>query len=180
MPAIRRTFSSRKEFFANAAESAQPHRRPGRPDGKLYLSLNSTCYLRRRQPGRIWSQWSMPRPVSCCTPGPWPAATALCGRRQPGLRRLRGQRRSWPWTRPRRTRTVIAGLHNAAGMTVDDEGPIYVAVRDPDNQVKVYSPEGKLLRAIGRPGGRRLLAPGSPTAWLSPKGSPWMRPANFG
>jgi outer membrane protein assembly factor BamB len=60
------------------------------------------------------------------------------------------------------TRTVIKGLHNASGVAVDKQNRIYVAVREPENQVKIFTPEGKLLRAIGRPGGRRLLGPWQP------------------
>ena len=33
------------------------------------------------------------------------------------------------------------------------------AVGDPDNQIKVFSPPGKLVKAIGRPGGRALVGP---------------------
>ena len=36
---------------------------------------------------------------------------------------------------------------------------VHAAVRDPENQVKIFSPEGKPLRDIGRRGGRRLIGP---------------------
>jgi hypothetical protein len=57
------------------------------------------------------------------------------------------------------TRTIVKSLRNATGVAVDAEGLIYVAVRDPENQVKIFSPEGKTVRAIGRRGGRRLIGP---------------------
>jgi len=58
-----------------------------------------------------------------------------------------------------KTRQVLGGLQNASGVAVDRQGQIYVALRDPQNQVQVFAPDGRLLRAIGRPGGRRLLGP---------------------
>jgi sugar lactone lactonase YvrE len=56
-------------------------------------------------------------------------------------------------------RQVVGGLKNAAGVAADAGGNIYVAVREPDNQVKVFSAEGKPLRQIGRRGGRPQLGP---------------------
>ena len=56
-----------------------------------------------------------------------------------------------------RDRPVVTDLHNATGVTAGKDGQIYVATGEPDNQVKVFSPGGKLVRAIGRPGGRRAL-----------------------
>ena len=57
---------------------------------------------------------------------------------------------------------LINGLENASALAVDGDGRIYVGVGDPDNQVLVYSPEGKLLKTIGRKGGRALLGPWQP------------------
>ena len=53
--------------------------------------------------------------------------------------------------------SVVADLQNAAGLSLDAEGNLYVGVRDPDNQVKVFSKEGKLTRTIGKSGGRPVL-----------------------
>ena len=60
------------------------------------------------------------------------------------------------------TKTFISGLTNAAGLTGDAQGRVYVGVGDPDNQVRVYDAGGKFLRAIGRAGGRALLGPWQP------------------
>jgi outer membrane protein assembly factor BamB len=57
------------------------------------------------------------------------------------------------------TRAVIKNLRNATGITVDKAGQIYVGLGDPENQVKAFDPDGTLVRAIGRPGGRRLIGP---------------------
>ncbi len=57
---------------------------------------------------------------------------------------------------------LISGLVNARAVAVDAEGNLFVAVGDPDNQIQVYSPGGKLLRSIGRPGGRELVGKWTP------------------
>ncbi len=57
------------------------------------------------------------------------------------------------------TRPVVQGLKNATGIAVDKDGLIYVGVREPDNQVKVYAADGKLVRTIGRQGGRAAIGP---------------------
>jgi len=59
-------------------------------------------------------------------------------------------------------RPLIENLQGANAIALDPKGNIYVAVGDPDNQVLVYSPDGKPLRAIGRKGGRALLGPWQP------------------
>ncbi len=56
----------------------------------------------------------------------------------------------------------IEGLQGANALALDPKGHLFVAVGDPDNQVLVYSPDGKLLKAIGRKGGRALLGPWQP------------------
>ncbi len=52
---------------------------------------------------------------------------------------------------------VVKGVANARSVTADQDGNIYVGVGDPDNQVKVFDPTGKPLRAVGKAGGRPLL-----------------------
>jgi len=51
----------------------------------------------------------------------------------------------------------VKGLQSAHAIALDAKGNVYVGVRDPLNQVLVYSPQGRRLRAIGRRGGRALL-----------------------
>jgi len=59
---------------------------------------------------------------------------------------------------------VIAGLQNAQALAIGADGAFYIGVGDPDNQVKVFdaagpsagSGEAKLLRSIGKSGGRPL------------------------
>lgn len=47
---------------------------------------------------------------------------------------------------------VEKGLEDPHGITVDKNGTIYVSDRGKSHQVKVFSPQGKLLRTIGKPG----------------------------
>jgi len=56
-----------------------------------------------------------------------------------------------------RHRSVVAQeLIRPSGLGVDSTGRIYVSDIDPSEQcVKVFSPEGRLMSRIGRPGGRR-------------------------
>jgi hypothetical protein len=57
---------------------------------------------------------------------------------------------------------VITGLTNPTALTVDRQGTIYVGEGEPENVVKCFSPAGKRLRTIGRPGGRPLLGKWDP------------------
>jgi hypothetical protein len=57
------------------------------------------------------------------------------------------------------TETVIAdGLEDPHGIAVDAAGNIYVSDHGRSHQVKVFSPKGKLLRTVGKPGGPQLGA----------------------
>ena len=56
-----------------------------------------------------------------------------------------------------KTEPVVTGLKNARGLAIGKDGEIYVGVLDPDNQVKVFGRNGKLVRSIGKRGGRTLL-----------------------
>ena len=50
------------------------------------------------------------------------------------------------------TALVVEGLDDPQQITLDSEGNLYVSDRGPSHQVKVFSPTGEALRAIGRPG----------------------------
>lgn len=47
---------------------------------------------------------------------------------------------------------ITSGLVAPFGITVDDQSRIYVSDRGESNQVKVFSPDGQLIRSIGTPG----------------------------
>jgi hypothetical protein len=58
-----------------------------------------------------------------------------------------------------KTKMVISGLKDAQGLALGKSGEFYIGVLDPDNQVKVFSAEGKEIRTIGKKGGRPLVGP---------------------
>ncbi len=68
------------------------------------------------------------------------------------------------------TKPLVSGLANAGGIAVDAAGQIYVAVGLPDNQVKVFSADGKPIRSIGRTGGRPPVGPWTPEGMAFVKG----------
>ena len=80
-----------------------------------------------------------------------------CGRKAlPGLRGNE-DRRGDPQTGA--LATVVDGLRGVRCVAADKEGNIYAGLRDPQNQVQVLDRTGKLVRTIGKPGGRNLLGP---------------------
>lgn len=64
---------------------------------------------------------------------------------------------------------VGKGLEGPVGITLDSAGRIYVSDRGERNQVKVFSPQGKALRAIGKRG-RPKLGPYDPQQMHNPNG----------
>lgn len=54
---------------------------------------------------------------------------------------------------------LVDKVEGAKGLAIGPDGKIYVSVGDPDNQVKVFGPDGKPAGEIGRKGGRALLGP---------------------
>lgn len=66
--------------------------------------------------------------------------------------------------------TVVgAGLEDPIGITLDRAGRIYISDRGRSNQVKVFSPQGRFVRAIGHPGLPRL-GPYDPRLMHQPNG----------
>ncbi len=76
---------------------------------------------------------------------------------------------------------VVLEVAAAHGLAVDQAGNIYVGTSDPDNQVKVFDPQGKQIRSIGKQGGRQLLGLWQPDGMrfiegirIDPKGNLWV------
>jgi hypothetical protein len=65
---------------------------------------------------------------------------------------------------------VSEGLDQPVGLCVDTTGKIYVSDRGKAQQVKVFSPDGKLLRSIGVSGGRPPRGPHQPLGMYQPLG----------
>ena len=68
------------------------------------------------------------------------------------------------------TRPFATGFASVAGLALDGKGNVYLGLRDPDNQVRVYDPKGKLVKTLGRKGGRAPLGPWQPDGMRSIKG----------
>ena len=68
------------------------------------------------------------------------------------------------------TRVVVDKLNKPTGIGVDKEGLIYVGVGEYDNQVQVFSADGKLVKTIGRKGGRPPFGPWQGDGMLSIQG----------
>jgi hypothetical protein len=66
----------------------------------------------------------------------------------------------------RASKPFIAGLSESYALASDHAGRVYVGVRDPDNQVKVYDSNGKAVATIGRAGGRARIGPWTPQGML--------------
>lgn len=67
-------------------------------------------------------------------------------------------------------KVVIAeGLEEPVGITLDPEGNIYISDRGSSHQVKVFSPQGKFLRAIGK-AGLPVEGPYDPLHMNNPRG----------
>ena len=82
-------------------------------------------------------------------------------------------------------KTIASGLTNATGVALDAAGNIYVGVRDPDNQVKVFDKTGSPLKTIGIAGGRPIGAPWNPNGLryaagmtVDPSGNLWVAESN--
>jgi len=64
---------------------------------------------------------------------------------------------------------VATGLDDPSGITEDDAGNIYISDHGTSNEVKVFSPAGKFLHAIGHPGPMHA-GPYDPLHMNSPRG----------
>ena len=65
---------------------------------------------------------------------------------------------------------VINGLVSPIGVTVDALGQISVTDEGASQQIKTFSPDGKLVRTLGKEGGRPLEGTYDPTSYRIPSG----------
>jgi hypothetical protein len=133
-------------------------------DGKLYLSLNSARSTRKQatlktgmvavvdaKTRKLLNLWDVPSPRHLYAVSDKLVYVVCGGTTVTALDGSSGA-----------TRPVVKNLRGATGVTADSQGQIYVAVGESQNQVLVFSREGRPLRTIGRPGGRRLTGPWQP------------------
>jgi hypothetical protein len=78
-------------------------------------------------------------------------------------------RREAPTASPPPQVVVSEGLEDPHGLTTDGEGSIYISDWGTSHQVKIFSPEGKLVRAIGH-AGAPAAGPYDPGHMHNPKG----------
>jgi len=64
---------------------------------------------------------------------------------------------------------IAQGLASPSGIALDSDGTIYLSDQGDSNQVKVFSPSGKFLRAIGHPGPSKA-GPYDPLHMNNPRG----------
>jgi len=67
-------------------------------------------------------------------------------------------------------RTVLKGLDGVGGVTTDEQGRLYVSVQGAEQQVRLFTAEGKPVGAIGRKGGRPALGAWVQDGVLNPVG----------
>jgi hypothetical protein len=65
---------------------------------------------------------------------------------------------------------VTSGLVSPLGVTIDPSGRISVTDEGASQQVKTFSSDGKLVRTLGKPGGRPLEGTYDPTSYRIPTG----------
>ncbi len=65
--------------------------------------------------------------------------------------------------------TVVTNLQEPMGLTVDGNGKIYISDRGSSHQVKVFSPDGKLVKTYGNPGTPKA-GPYDPNHMNNPRG----------
>ena len=65
--------------------------------------------------------------------------------------------------------TVVSNLQEPMGLTIDGKGEIYISDRGASHQVKVFSPDGKLVKIYGKPGAPKA-GPYDPNHMNNPKG----------
>ena len=65
---------------------------------------------------------------------------------------------------------VLTGLEGVSGVTTDAEGRLYVSLRGAEQQVRIFTADGKPAGAIGRKGGRPAIGPFVQDGVLNPAG----------
>lgn len=65
---------------------------------------------------------------------------------------------------------VLTGVDGASGVTADEHGRLYVSVQGAEQQVRIFTADGKPVGAIGRKGGRPAVGPWVQDGVLNPAG----------
>ncbi len=110
---------------------------------RLYvpMKLDDKLFVVDAEKGKIVAAWPIPSPRGVAARGG--ELFVLSGRR---CYRLDGNGHT--------SATLVDGLDDPSGLTLDDAGNSYVSDAEASQQVKVFSPQGRPLRTIGLQGGR--------------------------
>ncbi|HEY3396162.1 MAG TPA: hypothetical protein VGM19_00735 [Armatimonadota bacterium] len=155
------TYAGQPRYFdIDVAETSQATGLAALGD-RLYVSLffDGKLMVLDRATGKSVDEIAVPAPFGL-SPGPEDSLLAVSEARivrvNPGTKTV--------------TPLITANLEAPAEVTVGPGGEIFVSDWGKSFQVKVFSPEGKFLRAVGKPGGRPWLGKYDPTGMLVPRG----------
>jgi hypothetical protein len=140
-------------------------------DGRVFLSFsdNNTILALDGKSGAALQSFTIPRPVMMAPVSEGLLAVASGGGYE--IKMKDGQHLPSPALTAgdavylldtktgKSTRLNTPGLTGVLGVASDTKGRIYVGCGEPRNQVLVLDRDGKLLKTIGRDGGRALLGP---------------------
>ncbi|HEX4142660.1 MAG TPA: hypothetical protein VHY91_03845 [Pirellulales bacterium] len=142
-----------KELFENFTESKEDRFSMAGQHGRLYLAskLAGQIVVFNGATGAVEKRLIVPEPQAICLSPSGRLYVVSGGTKVLAFDKDLGQ-----------PKTVLDGLTAAASIAVDAAGKMYVGCGEPDNQIKVFDPKGKLVKTIGRPGGRALVGPWTP------------------
>lgn len=140
-------------------------------NGRVFLSFsdNNTILVLDGKSGAVIQSFNIPRPVMMAPVGENWLAVASGGGYE--IKKEKGKHLPQPslisgdavyildTKTGKSTRMNTPGLTGILGVAYDGKGRIYVGCGESRNQVLVLDRDGKLLKTIGREGGRALLGP---------------------
>jgi hypothetical protein len=141
-------------------------------NGRVFLSFsdNNIILALDSKSGAVLQSFSIPRPVMMAPLGEGILAVVSGGAYELGLTKPNTHQVFTALTAGdavylldtktgKSTRLNTPGLDGFLGVASDGKGRIYIGCGEPRNQVLVLDRNGKLLKTIGRDGGRALLGP---------------------
>ncbi|MFP4027199.1 MAG: sugar-binding protein [Candidatus Brocadiia bacterium] len=129
-------------------------------DGKLYMSFSAQNVLARVdiKSGKLEKEFTVKSP-------------GRMGKTADGSILVISEDKILRWNpEDGNAKQVISGLDAPKGITCGPDGKIYVALWGETHQVHIFTPDGKLIRKIGKKGGRASLGPWDAEALLRPIG----------